>query len=431
MEYKDFSVCFQSFEGDHGTFFGTVNTLSLPDDRNILKSTDTLLDINQKIEFHSTAHVIVYSGWRNSTFSSDQLYAYPPGFMNYQDGLLSKIYYMEDRLHGGADFTWEGFKNHALLLGLSISRTSIMDAWQETNFLPLDQSPITEIRRFSGDENWIEEGITRTIKSVTVQDEFYTGYGITFTSGLRFDDYRDVDESISPRIAAVWHMAEYHILKAQYGRAFRPPTFMEIYGRNNPVAISNPDIDPSIINTYEVGYIFKRNNAVCRTSVFYSDLNDLITAENNNVFDNTHDAKLKGVEFEFEQKIYSLFNFAANISYVDTKTDTGNELPGAMKWLSNVSVLYQPYTNYLLTTKYHYTGKRSREFNDSRDDLKDAHTIDIAGSILQFFFRGLKLRAGIHNIFDEDIRYPAPVNTYSEDYPRPGRSWWLQLSYDY
>jgi iron complex outermembrane receptor protein len=62
---------------------------------------------------------------------------------------------------------------------------------------------------------------------------------------------------------------------------------------------------------------------------------------------------------------------------------------------------------------------------------------DLTVSVSNFVKSGLTVRAGVKNIFDEEIVYPAPmVNfaasappllpAYEDDYPRPGREFWLQ-----
>ncbi|MDH5764334.1 MAG: TonB-dependent receptor, partial [Nitrospinota bacterium] len=45
--------------------------------------------------------------------------------------------------------------------------------------------------------------------------------------------------------------------------------------------------------------------------------------------------------------------------------------------------------------------------------------------------QGWALRGGVRNLFDEDIYYAAPANTYPADYPRPGINFWAQLSFEF
>jgi len=76
-------------------------------------------------------------------------------------------------------------------------------------------------------------------------------------------------------------------------------------------------------------------------------------------------------------------------------------------------------------------GKRNRAADDPRDKLAGYDTIDVTGTVENLFLRGLTLRAGGKNVFDTDVRYPSGFPGYPEDYPQPGREWWVQLSYKF
>jgi len=60
--------------------------------------------------------------------------------------------------------------------------------------------------------------------------------------------------------------------------------------------------------------------------------------------------------------------------------------------------------------------------------------VDLTVSSSNVVIGGVTLRAGVKNVFDEEIKYPSPmVNfagsllpAYEDDYPRPGREYWLQ-----
>ncbi len=68
------------------------------------------------------------------------------------------------------------------------------------------------------------------------------------------------------------------------------------------------------------------------------------------------------------------------------------------------------------------------------------YAVDITTSLFNLGLRGLTLRAGIKNLFDEDVRYPSyltldlngePIPVHDGDLRRPGREWWMQLSYGF
>jgi iron complex outermembrane receptor protein len=81
--------------------------------------------------------------------------------------------------------------------------------------------------------------------------------------------------------------------------------------------------------------------------------------------------------------------------------------------------------------QYRYIGEQNRSPADPRDNLGASHAVDLTANLFNLWARGLTFRAGVKNLFDADVRYAAPANTYPDDYPMPGRRWWVQLSYEY
>ena len=96
-----------------------------------------------------------------------------------------------------------------------------------------------------------------------------------YAVGARYDTYSDGREALSPRIALVYQYDASNILKAQYSRAFRPPSFSEQYSPNNQT--SHTDYDSETADTIELSYIFKTKDASLKTTVFNSRTHNMIT----------------------------------------------------------------------------------------------------------------------------------------------------------
>ena len=85
----------------------------------------------------------------------------------------------------------------------------------------------------------------------------------------------------------------------------------------------------------------------------------------------------------------------------------------------------------MFTLHYNYLGERYRSPEDLRDLIKENHKFSFSGNIFNCLHDDLTLRFGVKNLLDEDIIDPAPSNTYPNDFPRPGRFFWLNLTYDF
>jgi iron complex outermembrane receptor protein len=194
---------------------------------------------------------------------------------------------------------------------------------------------------------------------------------------------------------------------------------------------------PATIRTSELGFIHKGEDTESRITAFYSRLNDLVVlafpSDPTKGFGN-ESATAQGVELEQRWRVNRQWTFDGNVSYVDTRGDeTGKPFPGAAPWLANAGITYEK-GNFLSALQAHYVSGYRRQPNDPRDTLSGYTTVDLTGTFA-LGPDGLQFRLGVKNLFDADVRYPAPivqdVLTYSDDFPRAGRSGWAQLTYRY
>lgn len=448
LDYKDFSLHGQLVKNRQGDFFGMAYALPPPEDQIVHRTTQWGLAASQGLDISSNLHAKLSLGWQEQEYEASDSYLYPPGFslslpggptLTYPDGWIYGLHYEERMFHGGVDLTWKGWDRHTVLMNYSFAGTKQEDMWLKANFqawttIPI---PVPTMERFP-----VPEGKSRAIHNVTLQDEFRMNDQLTFTAGLRYDHYDDVGEEFSPRLAVVYRLTRHHIVKAQYARAFRPPTFLEMYAFDNPFESGNPDLEPETNDTYEIGYIYKGIHSVFRATLFHSVLRDVIVVDKT-LHNNSGEGRLTGVELELERQIGNCVKLDANLSYVHTKDRDSNEQDGglAAEWLANAGIIYQPLNNLTLALQYRYVGERDREEQDPRNDLDDYHTVDVTGTLCNLSLKGLTLKAGVKNLFNEDVRYPAlldpydisgnPSLTYPEDLPRPGRRYWMGLTCEF
>ena len=124
-----------------------------------------------------------------------------------------------------------------------------------------------------------------------------------------------------------------------------------------------------------------------------------------------------------------------NLSYTDNSDiETGQQNARSAKWLGNLSLLYQFKSDIVFNATYQYTGERERDIEDSREPLKAYGLFNLTASIENIFTSGLTMRAGVKNLFDQEVLYPAALRgvlNYPQDYPRAGRQLWLKASYSF
>ncbi len=279
---------------------------------------------------------------------------------------------------------------------------------------------------FSG-YDLLEGKSRRHIASLYLQDQYNVSDQLIFTLGGRYDHYSDMGDSTTPSLSILYELNEENIIKAQYAEAFRPPSFNELYTTNNPVVSGNATLRGETIETSEVSYMFKQPERSLRTTLFHSDFENLIYRDGNR-YQNGGSGWSQGLELELEQVINRSWKVDGNLSWIRTRDrDRGGSLEGSPDWLANLTLTWQPDSRQTVTAHLHHVGDRSRAAGDSRSDLDSYQTLDLTASWKGVLMDDLLLRAGVVNLLDESVVYPAVANTYAADYPQQGRSLWLRL----
>lgn len=415
-----------------GDYYGYLGSLPPPHSSTAFRFKNYGGQIKQELNITGNLLFEYNLGLFQHKFSSALTFQQPPGFAGiYTDGMAAAPFYQEDRMDAGFDFTYTGWEMHTVKFGAAYANTEIESAWHDTNYTPSTGAPLSYIARFTGSENWIEEGMDRELINMTLQDEYKVSDAVSVTGGLRFDHYDDVGSELSPRLAAVWRITQNHIIKSQYAKAFCPPTFNQLYSKNNPYLVGNPAIEPETIDTFELSYLYRDELTMGRLTYFYSDLDNLISS-GGGTYSNTGATRISGAEIELEHKLIDKFKLDSNISYSHSRNSiTGGSIPEVAEWLGDLGIIFEPNRDMAFNLQYSYVGKRNRAVTDTRAKLKGYHTIDATVSFYNCLTPGLTLRAGIKNILNEDVYYAAPEYLYINDYPRPGREWWTKISYEF
>lgn len=262
--------------------------------------------------------------------------------------------------------------------------------------LSLDSSPVT----YEADKTSVYRNTEGVFESYTNTGEKLSNYDVDLINtaayflgeydittrfrtnfGLRFDHFRydftnnlgvdansykapnttNIFAALTPRLGLMFELTKTMSFYANYSRGFKPPSVGELYkGTDVPL------LDPSVYNNFEIGYTFATrdrkfyseiavyylngNNEV--VSVKFLDDDGIDSSENRNAGSTEH----YGVEYLFKYKPISEVEIRTSGSYsrhrfVDFVTNTrpdhivsfsGNDMPGAPKWINNAEVAYEP-----------------------------------------------------------------------------------------
>jgi iron complex outermembrane receptor protein len=461
IDYKDYIFSWQYVEQGSGDYFGLANALPSDQQRIVRSITMQSFELSKKWQINDDWRAKGTAGLLNFTLDSELYELFPAGFTVpnpvppppayvYPNGVLGGPNYEDDRYYIGGDFTYSGMENHEWLLGFDLSYIEQGDTYVNRNYDPDDLTPIIEppnppsVVRLDGDENWLKEGLTRTVIGLYAHDQFTVTEKLKFTIGLRFDHYDDVGNDVMPRLAGVYQIADKQTLKFQYARSFRPPTFLELYTQNNIIVEGNPELESESVDTIEAAYVFNDGSTVFRSTAFYFIVRDLIAIDPLlNSYTNQGKINTAGLELELQQQVTRNIKVDATLTAINAEDDqSGEDVPGIANLAGNVAFLLQPWPDYIFGIQLKALGDRKREAGDSRPDLDGYSVLDITLNMFNLGLRDLNLRTGIKNLFDNDIVYPAPLvafppgtpqlrPAYQNDYPQTGREIFLQLDYSF
>jgi outer membrane receptor for ferrienterochelin and colicins len=320
--------------------------------------------------------------------------------------------YDESILDAELEAVYRGWAGHTLLGIAGFSELRLDDV------VPPDNGPGGRL-----------EGRDRRHGSLAIQDEIAFHDRLQVTAGLRYDTYDDVGDQISPRIAAVFRLnqnrgaAVRHILKTQYGRAFRPPSFLEMVANAN----EDPITESETVDTVELGYIRRSTALLCRLTLFHSEM--AARAGYAGPASGVIDGRSRGAEMELTARLPGTrieVEGTLSRSWTDWSL-AADEVPETADWLGSLGVLFEPTSWLSLSSRCRWAGDRG-------GGLDDTLTVDLTAGLAPFQNRDIRLRAGVKNLFAEDFRYPITGDPADGEAPltwageAPDRWWWATFT---
>ncbi|HEX5330173.1 TonB-dependent receptor plug domain-containing protein [Sulfuricurvum sp.] len=336
--------------------------------------------------------------------------------------------------------------SHRLLGGvyagfLEVERDYLHQTWNNTPSLLLTNA-----------NKLIVNNPKRINRALYLQDEIEINEQSTLTLGGRFDSYSDGREALSPRIGYVYQYDESNILKGQYSRAFRPPSFSEQYSPNN-APFTNKTFESETADTIELSYIYKTNNSSIKTTVFNSTTSDMITFHDYTytTINLATPTTINGLEIELTKKFDAL-SFGSNVAFYDThrgeiKEPHNNYNPSefalSANYLANIYMTLNSDTSYPTTFWYHYTGSKHRVSSEKLDDNGAVLTATNGSVSVQDYLnitqkingiaKDLDLEFGVKNVFGKTLRtLYFPLNpTDTCDVPYMKQTFWINVLYKF
>jgi vitamin B12 transporter len=162
---------------------------------------------------------------------------------------------------------------------------------------------------------------SRTTRNVNSIFAGYTGQAgrHSFQLNGRVDSYSDFDDKSSALVGYGFQATEAVRLTASWSRAFRAPSFNELFFPN----FGNPNLKPEDVTSTEVGVQYAQGAHLARISAFHADYTNLIAGF---PITNVAQARVKGIELSYRGTLAAT-DVRASLTLQDPEdTTTGEEL---------------------------------------------------------------------------------------------------------
>ena len=172
----------------------------------------------------------------------------------------------------------------------------------------------------------------RTVDVGWGQQELNLTSRLKVSAGVRWDHYSDFGSEWSPKADAVFTLAKEHRLRASYGHGFRPPFFGELYLKQPPFFVGNPDLVPEVSDGYTGGYAFSGGRSQLSVDGYYTRVKEGIIffqlTPSQFTYRNIDRYNSKGVNVQGSLSLPFGFTPSAAYSYNRRETPAGAEVGG-------------------------------------------------------------------------------------------------------
>lgn len=368
----------------------------------------------------------------------------PPGAWSgaFPQGLIRAPNTWERQIRGSAVATYTGWAGHQLRIGIGHDNLHLYRPQEFKNFTQVDggipiPTPGAQVIELPPDQVFMPPK-QRRVSYIYLQDEWAIARNWQLTAGVRHDQVSDFGRTTNPRLALVWDARHDLTVKLLHGRAFRAPSFAELYSVNDPIVRGNPQLKPERISTHELVLSWQaRADTHAQLSLFRYEMSDIIRSEglpSTRLNSGRHCGQ--GFELEARHSPVPQLQLSGHYAFQSTADDHSRQsagyaprhhLYGRADWALD--------GGWSLGAQFNRVARRDRAPGDVRPDLPDYTTVDVNLRSPKHPQRG-RWSLSVRNLFDAQVQEPSWYSPNSRlpvliqnDLPQAGRTVMLQWQY--
>ena len=430
LQYKEFSLKARILQHKQGSAYGINLALPQKSDRIKLPSYYAELGYAKKID---DFHVDIKAGVKYDAFDSKAKLA--PDDVNlsgvvFPNGAYGEHYAKQRVLYQSTYLKYDGFINHRITLGYRVTQEKTVTMVSKLSNLTTGDVALVD---YTLTRPFFDKDARRNVYAFSLQDAYDVNEKLSFLYGVNYEQTSYKNAGLEPRISFVYRKDFKNIFKAIYSSSHRNPSWQEMFTKNNRARVGSTDLEPEKVTSYELAYIRNfTNDSYLQSNVFYLvNKNQIYNSAADPVYKNTAKTDIYGIELEYKGHIFPDDELYANYTYVDGSytvagMNTTNDIPNVSHHLAKGYYIYNLSSAVSLGTTLKYVSSKERIETDLRPKVKAYTTLDTALNYKNTHYN-YNVNVSVKNIFDTDVRYPSPQNTYVQDYAQERRTFLITL----
>ena len=263
---------------------------------------------------------------------------------------------------------------------------------------------------FTGGEESVKQ------HAVFMQDEWALSDSFDLVYGARWDKHDLFGSEVSPRIYAVWQLADNWTLKGGYSRGFKAPMLKQIspdYRFDGPHSfIGNPDVQPERSDNLELSLGYSEDLYWWRATAYRNTVEQLIDSvciefcsrplRRLYRYENVDDVRIRGAELEAGVQLAYDLKLTGNYAYNDVRDKSdGRRLAERPLQTGNVRLGWlSPERKWQSELRYEYVGNQLTAGNVP---LQQPSYGLWNASLRHNFSDKINLQLGVENLLDHRV----------------------------
>lgn len=299
-----------------------------------------------------------------------------------------------------------------------------------------------ELRLQDDDAHRLVGDVDREVLAAYLQWDHQFDHGVRSVLGARMDAYDPGESEISPRAALVWQANDQHIIKAQYSKAFIPPSQADQFIRASLVLDPPSSLKPMSGTSWELAWLYDIPSFSAGFTFYFQEIEELIgripAGDGKVTIANSGTLESSGVEVELSWQVHRDWLVQLHASHVfkvdtsDAPPDFPNSKDYAVRDLLSAISHWRISDHWQLDVQAQYGSEIAALNNHDGFSLWHAHMRYALNPAWELYF-------GLRNINDEQCYSAEPglglgVDTNGQivrELPQRGRQWQAGLRWNW